>query len=105
MRLAWAPPVAGRNSGSRQILMIRLGTRRTKDNEIKTGIHLAGWLQADPELRSKTRVETDLAHAEECPMWSFDGSSTLQAAGDDSDCLLGQSRYSRILIALVRTLL
>ena len=25
---------------------------------------------------------------EECPMWSFDGSSTLQADGGDSDCLL-----------------
>ena len=25
---------------------------------------------------------------DECPMWSFDGSSTLQAEGGDSDCLL-----------------
>jgi glutamine synthetase len=25
---------------------------------------------------------------EECPVWSFDGSSTNQATGDDSDCLL-----------------
>ena len=40
-------------------------------------------------LRSKTRVETDFGGTlEECPMWSFDGSSTLQASGDDSDCLL-----------------
>ena len=40
-------------------------------------------------LRSKTRVESDFGGTlEECPMWSFDGSSTLQASGDDSDCLL-----------------
>ena len=24
----------------------------------------------------------------DCPMWSFDGSSTKQAMGDSSDCLL-----------------
>ena len=40
-------------------------------------------------LRSKTQVKTDFGGTlEECPMWSFDGSSTLQATGDDSDCLL-----------------
>ena len=41
-------------------------------------------------LRSKTRVETGDFNGtlEECPMWSFDGSSTEQATGDDSDCLL-----------------
>ncbi|MCH2325216.1 MAG: glutamine synthetase beta-grasp domain-containing protein, partial [Pseudomonadales bacterium] len=40
-------------------------------------------------LRSKTRVESDFGGTlEECPMWSFDGSSTLQATGEDSDCLL-----------------
>lgn len=40
-------------------------------------------------LRSKTMVRNDFTGTlEECPMWSFDGSSTLQAAGDDSDCLL-----------------
>ena len=40
-------------------------------------------------LRSKTRVEKDFGGTlEECPMWSFDGSSTEQAAGNDSDCLL-----------------
>tara|TARA_A100001037_G_scaffold285184_1_gene292273 strand:+ start:5256 stop:6263 length:1008 start_codon:yes stop_codon:yes gene_type:complete len=40
-------------------------------------------------LRSKTRVESDFGGTlEECPMWSFDGSSTLQADGSDSDCLL-----------------
>ncbi|HAG72764.1 MAG TPA: glutamine synthetase [Gammaproteobacteria bacterium] len=40
-------------------------------------------------LRSKTQVRDNFGGTlEECPMWCFDGSSTQQAAGDDSDCLL-----------------
>ena len=40
-------------------------------------------------LRSKTRVERNFGGSlEECPIWSFDGSSTEQARGGDSDCLL-----------------
>lgn len=40
-------------------------------------------------LRSKTRVEKDFSgELEDCPMWSFDGSSTEQADGSASDCLL-----------------
>ena len=40
-------------------------------------------------LRSKTMVRSDFGGTlEECPMWSFDGSSTLQAEGNASDCLL-----------------
>ena len=40
-------------------------------------------------LRSKTRVEKDFSgKLSDCPMWSFDGSSTLQASGGASDCLL-----------------
>jgi glutamine synthetase len=40
-------------------------------------------------LRSKTRVANDFGGSlEECPMWCFDGSSTQQAAGGSSDCLL-----------------
>ncbi len=40
-------------------------------------------------LRSKTRVESDFSgKLEDCPVWCFDGSSTLQAEGGDSDCLL-----------------
>ena len=40
-------------------------------------------------LRSKTLVRSDFNGAlEECPMWSFDGSSTEQAEGNASDCLL-----------------
>ena len=40
-------------------------------------------------LRSKTRVLSDFGGTlKECPMWAFDGSSTEQAEGSDSDCLL-----------------
>ena len=40
-------------------------------------------------LRSKTRIESNFGGSlEDCPMWSFDGSSTEQASGGDSDCLL-----------------
>lgn len=40
-------------------------------------------------LRSKTRIEHDFSgKLEDCPMWSFDGSSTEQAPGGSSDCLL-----------------
>ena len=40
-------------------------------------------------LRSKTMVRDDFdGTLEACPQWSFDGSSTQQATGDDSDCLL-----------------
>ena len=40
-------------------------------------------------MRSKTLIQSDFSgKLEDCPMWSFDGSSTAQATGDDSDCLL-----------------
>ncbi len=40
-------------------------------------------------LRSKTMVRSDFGgKLEDCPMWSFDGSSTEQAEGNASDCLL-----------------
>ncbi len=42
-------------------------------------------------LRSKTKVLDSSKFSgklEECPMWSFDGSSTEQAPGGSSDCLL-----------------
>jgi glutamine synthetase len=42
-------------------------------------------------LRSKTKIVDDskfTGKLEECPMWSFDGSSTNQAPGGSSDCLL-----------------
>ena len=42
-------------------------------------------------LRSKTKIRDESEFSgklEECPMWSFDGSSTNQASGGSSDCLL-----------------
>jgi len=40
-------------------------------------------------MRSKTMVRHDFSgELEDCPMWNFDGSSTLQAEGNASDCLL-----------------
>ena len=50
------------------------------------------WLdgyQPTQSMRSKTRIEADFSgKLEDCPMWSFDGSSTQQASGGDSDCQL-----------------
>ncbi len=46
------------------------------------------WLdgtQPTPLLRSKTKILADVA---ELPIWSFDGSSTNQADGEHSDCVL-----------------
>ena len=40
-------------------------------------------------LRGKTKIIRDFSgKLEDCPMWSFDGSSTEQAEGGASDCLL-----------------
>ena len=40
-------------------------------------------------LRSKTLVKSNFSgKLDDCPMWSFDGSSTQQAVGSDSDCVL-----------------
>jgi len=40
-------------------------------------------------LRSKTKIVKDFSgNLDDCPMWSFDGSSTEQAEGNASDCLL-----------------
>lgn len=41
------------------------------------------------KLRGKTKVVTDFSgKLEDCEVWSFDGSSTGQAEGNSSDCLL-----------------
>ena len=40
-------------------------------------------------IRSKTKLVKDFGgKLEDCPVWSFDGSSTEQAEGNSSDCLL-----------------
>ena len=50
------------------------------------------WLDGykpEASLRSKTKiVSSEPGSPSDCPEWSFDGSSTEQAAGDSSDCLL-----------------
>ena len=40
-------------------------------------------------LRSKTLISRNFSgKLSDCPMWNFDGSSTEQASGNNSDCLL-----------------
>lgn len=50
------------------------------------------WLDGNrptQKMRSKTKVVTDFSgNLEDCPIWSFDGSSTGQAHGGSSDLLL-----------------
>ncbi len=50
------------------------------------------WLDGyvpEPTLRSKTKIiASEPGSVSDCPMWSFDGSSTEQAEGSRSDCLL-----------------
>ena len=51
-------------------------------------IWLDGYMPTQ-SLRSKTQVIDNFGGTlDECPMWSFDGSSTEQADGSSSDCLL-----------------
>ena len=47
------------------------------------------WLDGNdpPHLRSKVRI-VDLPEDERPPVWGFDGSSTQQAKGNNSDCVL-----------------
>ncbi|MFO0914000.1 MAG: glutamine synthetase beta-grasp domain-containing protein [Pirellulales bacterium] len=56
------------------------------------------WLDGhtpEPNLRSKTKVvSSEPSKPEDCPMWSFDGSSTEQAEGRSSDCLLKPVRLA-----------
>ena len=53
------------------------------DNNILEYIWLDGY-QPEPSLRSKIKVTND----DKIPNWSFDGSSTQQAEGGSSDCIL-----------------
>ena len=50
------------------------------------------WLdgtQPTQGLRSKTKIVSDFGgKLEDCPMWSFDGSSTMQASGGSSNLQL-----------------
>ena len=40
------------------------------------------------QIRYKTKVVKDFGKKEEAPIWGFDGSSTEQADGNNSDCVL-----------------
>jgi len=53
------------------------------------------WLDGytpEPNMRSKTKIisadDAEEVKLEDCPEWSFDGSSTEQAEGSSSDCIL-----------------
>ena len=50
------------------------------------------WLdgyEPEPNLRSKVKiVDEHITHLDEVPLWNFDGSSTKQAEGSKSDCIL-----------------
>ena len=42
-----------------------------------------------PTMRSKTKIVSEAPESyKDCPVWGFDGSSTEQAEGHDSDCVL-----------------
>ena len=61
------------------------------------------WLDGydpEPKLRSKTKIidldpEKQYLELSDCPDWSFDGSSTEQAEGNKSDCILKPVRAIR----------
>ena len=40
------------------------------------------------QIRSKTKVVKEFGKSKEAPIWGFDGSSTEQADGNSSDCVL-----------------
>ena len=43
----------------------------------------------EPNLRSKIKVVKEVIYKlDDIPEWNFDGSSTLQAEGNNSDCIL-----------------
>ena len=58
-------------------------------------IWLDGYMPTQ-SLRSKTQVRDNFGGTlEECPMWSFDGSSTGQVSGNFSDLVLQGVRAGR----------
>ena len=62
-------------------------------------IWLDGYLP-EPKLRSKTKIVKEApASVADCPDWGFDGSSTQQAEGHDSDCMLKPVALYRTALA------
>jgi glutamine synthetase len=63
--------------------------RMSSDKKFKLEyVWLDGYLP-EPNLRSKTKVvSTAPKSIEDCALWGFDGSSTQQAEGHSSDCIL-----------------
>ena len=51
---------------------------------------MARWYTPTPNLRGKTQIKEfdSFPSLEELPLWGFDGSSTMQAEGRSSDCVL-----------------
>lgn len=46
------------------------------------------WLGGKDEFRSKTRILENIEELKDVPIWNFDGSSTLQASGKDSEIII-----------------
>ncbi len=63
--------------------------RMSSDSKFKLEyVWLDGYLP-EPNLRSKTKIVNKApASLEDCPVWGFDGSATMQAEGSSSDCML-----------------
>src|SRR6185312_14932112 len=64
--------------------------RRRKTMKFKLEYIWLDGYEPVPNLRSKTKIVefTDKPEVEDLPIWGFDGSSTRQAEGSNSDCLL-----------------
>ena len=61
---------------------------QTQEEEFKTRLAEYIWIDGTkptPQIRSKTKV---IGFDEDPPIWGFDGSSTKQAEGTSSDCIL-----------------
>jgi glutamine synthetase len=71
------------------IVYNKKGLKGVKNMKVKAEYIWIDGYEPTANLRSKTKVLEDLASSvSELPTWGFDGSSTLQAEGGDSDCKL-----------------
>ena len=89
----FAGPVAGRRGGCAPLVLTNL--LKTDAKEISMTKYKLEYIWLDgykptPNLRGKTQIkEFDAFPAlEQLPLWGFDGSSTMQAEGHSSDCVL-----------------